>query len=356
MPPVLDVAFHELAAGGAQEMLARDGALGHRQGHHVLELVAKSVGAAGLIEGGPGPDPADQRLVQEPLVEHHVHGTVGRPDLNGADDVIPLGPHRAQREVEVRGAIAAEQGAGLAGGGGLAQEEPDLLAPARRDLDQRLKRRARIQAGPDPSGGPVPALQQRGMIEAPVATEHLGPVTGPCRLAPAEVGERDAVAEVAVPGVPRQQRPRIRVDLGDDERGGRPSRDAQHPLDVRGHREAPGGGGAVLDRQPGDLHGVLEGHELEQIEGDAVGHVLEPAVALTMPGDVGRGVLPDRERGRGPRARPCPRRERRAPRPEDRSPDRWTTPSADSRGCSRTTCTRRRTPRPESRSRDWRRH
>jgi hypothetical protein len=44
-----DVAGLELVAGGAQDLLAGELRRGRQQGEHVLDLVAKAVGAAGLI-------------------------------------------------------------------------------------------------------------------------------------------------------------------------------------------------------------------------------------------------------------------------------------------------------------------
>ena len=51
MPPVLDVAFHKLPRGGAQDMFARDLRRGVHQGHDILQLVAEPIGAARLIKG-----------------------------------------------------------------------------------------------------------------------------------------------------------------------------------------------------------------------------------------------------------------------------------------------------------------
>ena len=48
------------------------------QRHHVLQLVAKAVGAARLIERRPRPDAAGERLVQQPVVEHDVHRAIRR--------------------------------------------------------------------------------------------------------------------------------------------------------------------------------------------------------------------------------------------------------------------------------------
>ncbi len=57
MPPVLDVALDELAARGAQQMLAGEVGPSGDQGHDVLELIAEAEGAAGLVVTGPPPQP-----------------------------------------------------------------------------------------------------------------------------------------------------------------------------------------------------------------------------------------------------------------------------------------------------------
>src|SRR5207247_11347374 len=66
--------LRELMRGGGQQMLSRDLARRHRQRHDVLELVAESVSAAGLVEGRACPDAARERLVEQPSVEEDVEG------------------------------------------------------------------------------------------------------------------------------------------------------------------------------------------------------------------------------------------------------------------------------------------
>ena len=58
------------------------------------------------------------------------------------------------------------------------------------------------------------------MIERAVAAEELGPVAGPGDLPSGEVGERDAVAELGAPGIAREHRSGLGIDLGHDERRG----------------------------------------------------------------------------------------------------------------------------------------
>ena len=77
VPPVLDVAFDELPAGRAEQVLAREVGPREQQRHHVLQLVAEAEGAAGLVVAGAGPQPAADVLVQQPAV--HQRRRTSRP-------------------------------------------------------------------------------------------------------------------------------------------------------------------------------------------------------------------------------------------------------------------------------------
>ena len=89
----------------------------------------------------------------------------------------------------------------------------------------RLQRGARIEPGADASGQRAPSLERGGMVERAVAAEELGAVAVQAVWRPAEVGEGDALAELGVPGVAREQRAGLGVDLGDDVRRGRVARE-----------------------------------------------------------------------------------------------------------------------------------
>ena len=67
-PPVLDISFHELSRGCAQEMLARDLRLCDAEGDNVLKLIAESIRTTGLIECGSRPDTTGKCLIEEPAV------------------------------------------------------------------------------------------------------------------------------------------------------------------------------------------------------------------------------------------------------------------------------------------------
>src|SRR5262245_57664551 len=58
VPPVLHVAFLELPARRPQDLRPRLLRRAVDEGHHVLQLIAETVGAAGLVERGAAPDAA----------------------------------------------------------------------------------------------------------------------------------------------------------------------------------------------------------------------------------------------------------------------------------------------------------
>ena len=92
VPPVLGVALGELPGGRAEDLRLRLGRGGEGQGHHVLQLVAESVGPARLVEGRSRPDAAGDHLGEQPPIQEEVHRRVGRLDLDGREEPIPPGP------------------------------------------------------------------------------------------------------------------------------------------------------------------------------------------------------------------------------------------------------------------------
>src|SRR5258705_157107 len=87
---MLNVAFTELVGGGAKQMLPGQTWFGMDERHDVLKLIAETVSAAGLIEAGPAPKPATQRLIEQPAVGHDVHGWIGSFDLHRGERAIPV--------------------------------------------------------------------------------------------------------------------------------------------------------------------------------------------------------------------------------------------------------------------------
>ena len=81
----------------------------YAQRHHVLQLIAETIGAACLVEGRPRPYAAGQRLIGQPAVEEDIHRPVRRLDLHGPGDVVPLLGHRGEDRVEVGLAVLCDK-------------------------------------------------------------------------------------------------------------------------------------------------------------------------------------------------------------------------------------------------------
>ena len=93
MPPVLDVTFAELVGRAAQEVFARKPGLGMDERHHVLQLVAKTESAARLIVAATRPQPACQRLIDQPAVGQHIERRIRGFHLHRAQGAFPVLPH-----------------------------------------------------------------------------------------------------------------------------------------------------------------------------------------------------------------------------------------------------------------------
>ena len=130
-----------------------------------------------------------------------------------------------------------------------------------------------------------------------MAPEKFAAVAGEFRLRAAQVGKRDA-RKFGVPGIAREQRAGAGVPLGEDVRRTGGTRRPQHPLDIGGDRDAAAARRVVAHAQPADLDGILERHEHRELQFDAMGQVLEAAVAHAVRAGVLR-VLETNRRGRG---------------------------------------------------------
>ena len=300
VPPVLHVPLHELPGRRPEQMLARHLGAGSRESHHILELIAESIGAAGLIARRARPHPAGEGLIEQPAVEQDVHRSIGSPHLHRAEDVVPSLGDGSQDRVEIGRPVPSDQRRRLVGTRLLPEEEHDLGSPSRAQLDHGLEGAAGVEGGADPPRQSDASLEARRLFQRAVAPEELRPVPRPRRLRAAEIGKAYAAAKIDVPGVAREHRSRGGVDAGDDEGRGIAARHAEHPFDIGGNGEPAGAPRLVDHRETTHLDRVLEGNELQELEGDAVGDVLESAVALSMPDDVGLPGLTNRKRGGAP--------------------------------------------------------
>ena len=96
MPPVLHIAFLELAGGREQQMFAHQMRSGVDQGHDVLQLIAETKGPSRLVGSASRPKPAGKGLVEKPAVGQDVQGLIGGFDIDRAKGMGPVLPDRIE--------------------------------------------------------------------------------------------------------------------------------------------------------------------------------------------------------------------------------------------------------------------
>ena len=294
-PPVLHIAFGKLPSCGAQQMLARHRGPAEGQRHAILQLVAKSVGPAGLIEPGPRPDAAGQRLVQQPAVQHHIHRPVGRADLHRAQEVRPVPGDIGHERVDVGAADLGNQRAGRLG----AVRLPDLEHQVHRGTggqdDLPLQRRAGVK--PRPAAARQRAAQAIGCIPAPGWAQKLHPAGGCGRPGP-QIGKGNAAGKGQPPGVAGKHRAAL-VNFGHQKRCGGAACGAKHPFGIARDRQPAHPPGLVGQPDPADLDRGIQRDKLQNIAENALSTVLEPAVAKAVARHIG-APRADRQGGWGP--------------------------------------------------------
>src|SRR5208337_3150271 len=176
-------------------MFSRHFRLRSGQRHYVLELIAKSVGAARLIERRSRPHPAGECLVDKPSVQQYVHGAIGGLHLNRAEDVVPKPGHLAEYQIEIDGSVALDQGKRCRLRRRLAKKENHLGRSVWPELDGRLQGATRIEAGADAIRERLASSESQRVIQSPIAAEKLRPIACAAALPSSEVCERHVAAE-----------------------------------------------------------------------------------------------------------------------------------------------------------------
>ncbi|MOA22931.1 hypothetical protein D3C78_1435280 [compost metagenome] len=144
-PPVLDITFNKLARRGTQQMLSGGLGLGKAERHSILQLIAKTIGPPGLIKRRASPDSASECLIQQPAIEHDIHGSVRGLDLDGPKQCLPLAGHLVLHNIEIL-TIAGDKGTGLLSRAPFAEQDDKLQALTRRKQDLGLQGGAGIHS------------------------------------------------------------------------------------------------------------------------------------------------------------------------------------------------------------------
>ncbi len=163
--------------------------------HDVLQLVAEAVGAAGLVERGPRPHAAGERLVEQPLIQHQVERAIGRlaPGWRPARGPTRPSPpsSRASRSSD---AVSLNQRARLLARFGLAEQADDRDAGPPAGISQRRsaarsRDRAPLRCAPTVARARPSAAGRSGAT--PLRPRNSVAVAGPRGLRAAQVGEGD---------------------------------------------------------------------------------------------------------------------------------------------------------------------
>ena len=96
------VSLFELVRRTSQDMGPRHRRRSVHQRHHVLELIAISVGPARLIERGSSQQATRNALVEEPAVQEQIGRLIRSLDLDRAEKAIPVRPHAGKGRVNLR--------------------------------------------------------------------------------------------------------------------------------------------------------------------------------------------------------------------------------------------------------------
>src|SRR5439155_23874736 len=198
MPPVLDIAFHELSRGRAQDVVAREVGRGVHEGHDVLQLVAEAISAARLIKGGAAPNAATESLVKQPAVEQKVRGKLGRFHFDRAQEPAPPTPGFLECSLDVRGiAKTSYESACCFFVVRLPEKKSHLDGVSRFNLDHDLHGGARVEAGANVAGQSF-VLHRGRIAQRAVAPDENGAITGERGRRWSRSGKSDAFAKFRI--------------------------------------------------------------------------------------------------------------------------------------------------------------
>ena len=162
--------------GGAEQVVAGEGRLGMHQRHHVLQLVAEAIGAAGLIKAGPAPEAGAQGLIHQPAVDQYVHGGIGRLHVDRPEGTVPIRPNLFERQAAGIGpAKPLDQVLHVRRVSSHPEAEAQFMFLCLWQVNHDLQGAAGVQPRPD-FAGQARAFQRRWLCQAAVAADKFLPV------------------------------------------------------------------------------------------------------------------------------------------------------------------------------------
>ena len=269
------VATLELMACSTENVGARYFRSVKKNCHHILQLISETVRAARLIQCRTPPDPARQRLIEQPPVQHQVHRRLRSLHNDLAKKFLPKVPRLLPgllddpRIFEFPNALQGGLLIGL-----LAKNEINLLDALRRNVQMHLERSARVHTGLHPAGK---TYQAQGIGLAPIAQspQELGAIAGQAMNRLAGGQERDPIRELATVSVSRKQRLRVMIVARDNKGMDVLPIDSQDPFRIIRGRQAPHLRPYVFYTQLNDLNGSAMSNEHIHALNEPLAHVLE---------------------------------------------------------------------------------
>ena len=259
VPPVKDVPLFELVGRRLEDVGAGPLRRAMQEGHDVLQLIAESERTARLVEGGATEDARRQALVEEPPVEHQVHGRIRRLDADAPEQPIPErvesvpgrfdGRAFAEARHELQRFLAAAR---------LTQHEVRLQLFAGRKLEVHLQRSAGIHTRVE-TPREAPPSQRFGPRVVAATAQKLGAVGGKAVHLLPRGQKRDASAEIGVPVATGENAIVGAIDLRRNVGPLLLATTPERPLGVVGRGDPPPSRQRVLEAQANDLQRSIGG-------------------------------------------------------------------------------------------------
>jgi hypothetical protein len=93
---MLHISVHKLVLAAKQDMISRKRAVIGQQADHVLQLIPKAKGSAGLVEARSAQQARGPCLVRQPVIHKQIERLIGRLNLNCPKTCLPQLFHSGQ--------------------------------------------------------------------------------------------------------------------------------------------------------------------------------------------------------------------------------------------------------------------
>src|ERR1051325_2474697 len=122
----------------------------------VLQLIAEPERSARLVRTTPRPDPATERLIQQPSIDEKIERIIRCLDLNGAENLVPETAGAGDGRIDFFEArVAMGQRRRVRRIAALTENERDAAHLSRRDIDPDLQSPTGVEPGTGSAAQPL---------------------------------------------------------------------------------------------------------------------------------------------------------------------------------------------------------